>query len=189
MDEVMLPAVPERGAGDGYLHNGERPLPTDADEVMPTSPAQPESTRRVPVWAVGVGGFVAVLIAFGSGYAVNAGDAERVRNDLNAEIDRLDEEVEGLEGSRAVAEASLDQCQDAVEGAAALAEAADDLAGDWQKVQSLMVQYLAAPVGSAEEAAIDAELVVIEAQLSGKFGALSASASRVTTDSKPCRAS
>ena len=188
MDETMLPAVPELGAGHGQLHTGERPLTTDADAVLPTSPAQPGSTRRVPIWVVGVGGFVAVLIAFGSGYAVNVGDAEAVRDDLNAEIDRLDEEVESVEGSRAVAEAGLDQCQDAVEGAAALTEAADDLAGDWQKAQSLMVQYLAAPVGSAEEAAIDSELVVIEAQLSGKFGALSASAARVTTDSKTCRA-
>jgi hypothetical protein len=189
MDETMLPAAaPEPGAGDGQPQNGERQRPADADVAMPPPPAPPGSPRRVPVWAMGVGGLVAALIAFGSGYAVTAGEADAVRDDLNAEIDRSDEEIEGLEGSRAAAEARLDQCQDAVEGAAALTAAADDLAADWQKAQSLMAQYLAVPVGSAEEARIDAMLVEIEAQMSGKFGALSASAVRVTTDSKSCRA-
>jgi hypothetical protein len=188
MDEITIPTPPGLGAEAGELQAGEHPLRTDA-VVSPPSPGQPGRSRRGPLWAVGVGSVVAMLLAFGSGYAVNAGDAEGVRDDLNAEIQGLDEEIESLEGARAAAEEGLDQCQDAVEGAAALTGAADDLAEDWQKAQSLMIQYLAAPVGSAEEAAIDAELVEIEAQMSGEFGALSASAARVTTDSQACQAS
>ncbi|MET0903605.1 MAG: hypothetical protein ABWZ52_10230 [Acidimicrobiales bacterium] len=171
------------------LSSGDNELQTEHDVAMTSAPASPtKSGRATPRWAALGGALAGVLVAFGAGYAINAGDADAVRDDLNGQIDSLDGDLESAEENRAATEAALDQCRDAVEGASALAEAADTVAGDFQELERLVVQYVAAPVGSPEEAELETAMAELETQLFGKVGALSASADRVTADSEACGA-
>ena len=188
MDDSVISTTASGLIQAGELPAGEGP-PTNGHVAVPPTPVPPARTRRMPVWALVVGGLAAIVTTFAAGYAINAGDADEVRDDLNAEIGDLEKQLDVVEGTRTATAAALDQCREGVEGASALATTADDLAGDWQTMQGLAAEWAAAPVGSAAEAAIDAKLLELEARMSPKFGALSASADRVSTDSEPCEAS
>jgi hypothetical protein len=194
MDETLTPTGPhDLPTGDGAHPTGERNHPNEQDEVTARSRPSSRAARSVPLWGAVVGALAGVLLAFGGGVAVNAGDADDVRDELNADIsslheesDRLNEKAAGSQASLDTAMAGLAQCQGAVEGATAMAAAADDLAGDWDEQGRLLADWYAAATGSPEEAQAVAALGEIDAQMSTKFGALSATADRVTADSDAC---
>jgi hypothetical protein len=189
MDDAEISADErELPTGNGDIPTGEPPLLVGPDATMTSSSAPATGGRRVPLWAALVGAVAGVLLAFGVGFAINAGDADDVRDELNAEIDSLNEELASSQTSLQVAEGSLAECQDAVEGAAGMAEAAEDLASDWEQQGQLIDDWFAAPVGSSEEAQAEAALVELEGQMTTKFGGLSAMADRVTSDSEACLA-
>lgn len=187
MDEAQISANErELPTGNGDVPTGEPPLLVGPDATMTASPAPETRGRRVSLWAAGLGALAGMLLAFGVGFAINAGDADDVRDELNADIDSLNEEMASSQASLQVAEASLAECQRAVEGATELAAAAEDLAGDWEQQGQLIDDWFRAPVGSSEEAEADAALVELESRMTTKFGGLSAVADQVTSDGEAC---
>jgi len=161
------------------------------DPIPPGEPSSPPTTRRrtVSLWTLLGATLAAVLVAFGIGYAVNADDAGAAseRDELVEKLDRTVAERDRADASLALAEGAVDDCREAVQEAAALAEDAEDLVGGWRALQELWLRYLAAPVGSPEEAEIDLQVTERSLQMDSTVGALAASADRVTSDAS-CRA-
>ena len=172
MDDTVIPSpAPE--------------APTEPDHTTMAAPppsAPPSTGRRVPIWAALVGAVVAMLVAFGGGYAIASAEAD----DAKADRDAAEASLAKAEASLAEAEAALDQCQDAVEGAGALATAATTVADNFEELQRLLNDFNASAVGSAEEAELATALTEKEGQLTRQIGALSASAERVSADSEAC---